>query len=91
MIRTSGRRRDKVSVVAASSVPPGRRRTGLYFQADAKHAIAAPTIVAFVREVLGHLRGRVIILWDGGTNHKDPLIRDLLARYPRLQLEPLPT
>ena len=36
-------------------------------------------------------RGRVIVLWDGDTNHKGPLVRDLLARYPRLQLEPLPT
>jgi hypothetical protein len=24
------------------------------------------------------------------TNHKGPLIRELLARYPRLQLEPMP-
>jgi transposase len=91
VLRTSGRRRDKVSVVAALSVAPGRRRTGLYFHADAQHPIGAPTIVAFVREVLRHLRGPVIALWDGGTNHKGPLIRELLARYPRLQLEPLPT
>jgi transposase len=90
VLRTFGRHRHKVSVVAALSVAPGRRRIGLYFQADAKHAIGAPAIVAFLREMLGHLRGRVIVLWDGGTNHKGPLIRDLLARYPRLQLEPMP-
>jgi putative transposase len=91
VIRTCGRRRDKVSVVAALSVAPGRRRTGLYFHADAQHTIGAQSIVVFLRKVLGHLRGRVIVLWDGGTNHKGPLIRDLLARYPRLHLEPLPT
>jgi putative transposase len=90
VLRTFGRRRRKVSVVAALSVAPGRR-IGLYVHADAQHAIGAPTIVAFLREVLGHLRGRVIVLWDGGTNHKGPLIRELLARYPRLGLEPLPT
>ena len=70
---------------------PGWRRTGLYFHADAQHTIGAPAIVVFLCEVLGHLRGRVIVLWDGGTNHKGPLIRELLARYPRLELEPLPT
>jgi hypothetical protein len=91
VLRTFGGHRDKVSVVAALSVAPGRRRTGLYFHADAQHCIGAPTIVAFLREVLRHLRGPVIVLWDGGTNHKGPLIRELLARYPRLQLEPLPT
>ena len=90
VLRTFGGRRDKVSVVAALSVAPGRRRIGLYFHADAQHYLAAQTIVAFLREVLGHLGGRVIVVWDGGSNHKGPLIRDLLARYPRLQLEPLP-
>lgn len=35
-------------------------------------------------------RGRMIVLWDGSANHKGSLLRDLLARYPRLQLEPLP-
>ena len=90
VLRTFGRRRHKVSVVVALSVAPGRRRLGLYFHADAQHPIGAPAIVAFLREVLGHLRGRVIVLWDGGTNHKGPLIRDLLARYPRLRLEPMP-
>jgi hypothetical protein len=66
VLRTFGRHRHKVSVVAALSVAPGGRRIGLYFHADAQHSIAAPKIVAFVREVLGHLRGRVIVLWDGG-------------------------
>jgi DDE superfamily endonuclease len=90
LLRTFGRRGDKVSVVAALSVAPGRRRLGLYFHADAPHYSAAQTIVVFLREGLGHLRGRLIVLWDGGSNHKGPLIRELLARYPRLHLEPLP-
>jgi transposase len=37
-----------------------------------------------------HLRGRVIVVWDGGSNHKGPLIRALCSRFPRLHLEPLP-
>ena len=32
----------------------------------------------------------MIVVWDGGGNHKGPLIRDLLSRYPRLHLERLP-
>jgi hypothetical protein len=41
VLRTFGGHRDNVSVVAALSVAPGRRRTGLYFHADAKHTIDA--------------------------------------------------
>jgi hypothetical protein len=47
-------------------------------------------MAAFVSAMLGHLRGPVIVLWDGGTNHKGPAIREALACYPRLQIEPLP-
>jgi putative transposase len=77
-------------VVAAISVAPSRRRVGLYFRADARHYITADTMAAFLREVLGHLRGRVIVVWDSGSNHKGLPIRELLASYPRLHLEALP-
>ena len=85
-----GRHRDKVSVIAALSVAPTLRRLGLYFLADPKHYITAETVVKFLRELLKHLRGPVIVVWDGGTNHKGPLVRALCARHPRLHLERLP-
>ena len=47
-------------------------------------------VVAFLRDLLRHLRGRVIVVWDGGSNHKGPLVRALLSQYPRLHLERLP-
>ena len=40
--------------------------------------------------MLRHLRGRVIVLWDNGSNHQGPLIRALCARFSRLHLERLP-
>jgi putative transposase len=90
-LRAWGRHRDKVSVVAAISLSPRRRQPGLYFQADSKHYITAETVVKFLRAVLRRLRGRVIVVWDGGSSHKGPLIRELLSRYPRLHLERLPS
>jgi len=32
----------------------------------------------------------VIVVWDGGSNHKGPAIRELRRRFPRLHLERLP-
>ena len=32
----------------------------------------------------------MIVVWDGGSNHKGPVIRELLRRFPRLHLERLP-
>jgi transposase len=85
-----GRHRDKVSTIAAISIAPTRRRIGLYFRTDPRTYVDAAAVVSFLRHLLRHLRGRVIVVWDGGSNHKGPLIRELLRRYPRLHLERLP-
>ena len=85
-----GRHRDKVSTIAAITRAPRRRRVGLYWRTDPKHSSDAAAVVAFLRDLLRHLRGKVIVVWDGGSNHKGPLIRRLLPRYPRLHLERLP-
>jgi transposase len=85
-----GRHRDKVSTIAAISVAPRRRRLGLSWRTDPQHYIDAAAVVGFLRQLLRHLRGRVIVAWDGGTNHKGPLIREFLRRNRRLHLERLP-
>jgi hypothetical protein len=85
-----GRHRDEVSTIAAISVAPRRRRLGLYWRTDPEHDIDAAGVVAFLRDLLGHLRGKVVVAWDGGSNHEGPLIRALLRRYPRPHLERLP-
>jgi hypothetical protein len=85
-----GRHRSKVSTIAAISVALSRRRIGLYWRTDPKHYIDAVGVVAFLRDLLRLLHGKVIAVWDGGSNHKGPLIRELLSRFPRLHLERLP-
>jgi transposase len=85
-----GRHRDKVSTIAAISVAPARRRMGLYWRTDPEHYIDTGAVAGFLREVLGHLRGRVIVVWDGGSNHKGPAIRAVTDGFPRLELERLP-
>jgi transposase len=85
-----GRHRDKVSAIAALSVGPLRRRLGLYWRTDPARYIDAAAVVAFLRTLLRHLRGKVVVIWDGGSNHKGPLIRRFLARNRRLHVERLP-
>jgi putative transposase len=85
-----GRHRDKVSTIAAVSVAPTRRWIGLYFRTDPVTYVNAATVVSFLRHLLRHLRGPVIAVRDDGSNHRGPLIRELLRRYPRIHLERLP-
>ena len=62
-----GRHRRKVSTIAAISVTPGRRRLGFYWKTDPKNYIDAPAVVEFLRGLLRHLKGKVIVSGTGGV------------------------
>ena len=81
--------REKLSVISAISLSPVRRRVGLYYQVHDKN-IQRPEVVRFLRHLLRHLHGHVIVLWDCGSPHKGEPIRELLRQHPRLRLESFP-
>jgi transposase len=82
--------RQKVSTIAALTLSPVRHHAGLYFQTHPNAYINQEKAAAFLEELLRHLRGKVIVIWDRGPMHRGPAIRAVLARYPRLSLEALP-
>ena len=90
VIGGDGGHRKKVSVIGAVSVSPLARHLGLYFATLPDGFVTAGAVVGFLRDLLKHLRGEVVVVWDGGGNHKGPLIRDFLRRNERLSLERLP-
>ena len=83
-------RRDKVSAISAVTVSARRRRCGLYIHFHPGSNITHVEVAVFLRALLRQLRGHVIVLWDGGSIHKGPDVRALLARCPRLHVEPFP-
>jgi len=85
-----GRFRQKVSVIAAVSVSPSARRVGLYFATYPEGHVTGERVVAFLRDLLRHLRGKVVVVWDGNTNHRSVAVREFLRRNRRLWLERLP-
>ena len=82
-------RHDRISVISAISVSPRRYRVGLYYQWH-HHNLRQPDVVAFLRHLLRHLRGPVIVIWDQLGLHHGKLVRALRRRVPRLHLESLP-
>lgn len=85
-----GGHRRKVSVIGAITVSPATRHLGFYFATAVDGYFSAERVVEFLRDLLRHLRGKVVVVWDGGGNHKGPLIRAFLKRTKRLRLERLP-
>jgi transposase len=91
ILPVKGGRREKVSVIAGLSLSPVARRPGLYFRTFPNAYVTTPDTAAFLRDLLRHLRGRVIVVWDRGPIHRGDPIRRVLADYPRLTLERLPS
>ena len=82
-------RHDRLSVISAVSVSPRRRHLGLSFHLQATNLRVAD-VCAFLRHLLRHLRGPVLVLWDGGRIHRGRALDRLQARCPRLRVERLP-
>jgi transposase len=80
---------DRISALAALTVSAVRKRMGVYF-AFQQGNFKADDVASFLRKLLRHLRGNVIVVWDGSKIHKGPHLARLLHDYPRLQLEPFP-
>jgi len=89
LVRHRQGRRDKISVISGISVSPRRQRLGLYYLLYFDN-IGQEEVCLFLRELLRHLRGPVILLLDNSsTHHGEPLAR-LLRRHPRLRIEHFP-
>jgi transposase len=82
--------REKVSLIAALTISPKKQNQGLYFSSLVNDSFDNVGVAWFMRQLLKHLRGPVMLVWDRGAMHRGPAIRKLLDDYPRLALESLP-
>ena len=57
-----------------------------------RQAFQSPDVVRFLRHLLRHIPGKLLVLWDGAPIHRAQPIRDFLAAggAARLHLEQLP-
>ena len=82
-------RHDRISALATLTVSAVRKQMGLYVRFQQAN-FKAVHVAAFLRQLLRHLRGPVILLWDGGRIHKGPAMARLRRDYPRLHIEWFP-
>jgi putative transposase len=82
--------RQKVSVIGALSLSPKTYRPNFYFQTLPNGTFNSTAVAAFLRDLLKHLRGKVIVVWDNGSMHKGDAMRQLRKDFPRLSIEWFP-
>jgi transposase len=77
---------DHLSVISAIT-PQGK----LYTMAQ-DHSIKGPDVVRFLRHLMRHIPGKLLIVWDGAPIHRSKVIKAFLANgaSERLHLERLP-
>lgn len=78
--------RDHLSVIGALT-PSGRLLTTVQAR-----AYRGADIVRFLRHLLRHIGGKLLIIWDGASIHRARVVKDFLAREAagRVHLEALP-
>ena len=87
---THAYKRDKISLISGVSVSPQQQRLGLYYLLFYDN-MGQEEVVLFLRELLRHLRGQVVVLLDNSTIHKGDPIEELRRQYPRLHIEYFPS
>jgi transposase len=85
-----GRSHQKVSAIGSLSISPERRRMGLFLLWHPGRNITREEVIAFLEDLLRHLRGNVVLLWDRLNAHRSAAADAWRAIYPRLRFEWLP-
>jgi hypothetical protein len=90
VLETRLRHRERISAIGGLSISLGRRRLGWYLQLHPGIGIRQEQVVAFLRHLLRHLRGPLVVVWDNLGAHKGRALRTWLQRCRRVHLEFLP-
>lgn len=54
-------------------------------------AIKSPQVILFLKHLLRHIGGKLLVIWDRATIHRSHLLQEFLARmHPLIQVEFLP-
>lgn len=78
--------RDHLSVIGAVGLDEK-----LYFQVH-ERAVTSAEVVRFLRHLLRHIAGRLLIVWDGAPIHRSALVKQFLrdGAAERIHLERFP-
>lgn len=78
--------RDHLSAISAGTA------TGKLYVSVQERAFRGPDVVRFLKHLLAHLPGTLLVIWDGSPIHRARVVKDFLAAgaATRLRLERLP-
>jgi transposase len=84
ILRQPGRYREKVSAIAVVTLSPTRRGVGLYVAFYPRENVNDVLLVAFLGDLIRHLRYPLILVWDRLNVHRSGRTSAWLQRHPRV-------
>jgi transposase len=79
----------KLSAINALTVSPKRKHMALYIRFQSQ-SFKGLDVLRFLKHLLKHLRGPVMLLWDRGRIHRDGRVQTFIENHPRLHVEEFP-
>jgi transposase len=80
----------KVSMIAAVTVTSRYMRTGLYFSLHSNRNVKTPQVIRFLKDLVRHIRGPIIIVWDRLLAHKAKAVERFTHDRARLAIHFFP-
>lgn len=74
----------KISAISAISATAKQRRVNLFLQFHPNKNIQTKEVIQFLRHLLRHIHGPIVLLWDNIQTHKAKILKDFLATHPRI-------
>lgn len=75
---------EKLSIIA------GITKDGRVLQNTHEGAVNSLGVIAFLKHLLAHVEGKIIVVLDGASIHKSKIVKDFVAGEDRLEVEYLP-
>jgi len=79
----------KLSAITALAVSPKRKHIALYLRFHSQ-SFKGPDVLRFLKPLLKHLRGPVMLLWDRGRIHRAGDVQAFIENHPRLHVQEFP-
>ncbi|MBI4789410.1 MAG: transposase [Chloroflexi bacterium] len=90
VIRTSIEHNERLNLIGALCVSPRKRKIKLHLQVY-DISLSGKEVVVFLEHLLRRLPGPIVMVWDKHPIHGRRLVKDFLARHPRLHVFDFPT
>jgi hypothetical protein len=90
VLRQRTRSHQKISLIATLAVNPMRTRAQLCFRLHPNRNLTGSEIIAFLRCLLRHVPGHIVLLWDRFNPHRSVATSAFLRTTPRLHVEFFP-